>query len=119
MTDAAKPYDDWWDEMGDIHVRSPRWTQVGDAVVSFTGSNHSRIRDAEYAWNDERAVFTAEFGIWVDAPTLVEYLGSHELMEHWSRTLSAIVEIGWMLHTWTPVVEGPFYRGFAVFVRPS
>lgn len=119
MGDSTKQYEDWWDQQAEAHERSNRWPEVRIPFIQFTDSNYAHIRDADDAWQHGLVVFTALFGIWNDASTVVEFAGTHELLDHWTRTLSAIVEIGWRLHTWTPEADGSFYRAFAVFVRPS
>lgn len=119
MGDAAKSYDDWWEPQFHAHKIGPRWPDASLPVLAFTDNNSRHIQDAEFDWEHGLSVFTAEFGVWQDASRVVGFLGSHDLMRHWTRTLSAIVGIGWSLHTWTPEVDEPFYRAFAVFVRPN
>ena len=119
MGDATKPYEDWWKEQAETDVLAYRWQESRIPFIDFVGDNRFHIEDAEYAWEASLSVFTTHFRIWNELSTVVDFAGTHKLHKHWNHTLSAIVQIGWRLHTWTPEVDGTFYRAFVVFVRPT
>ena len=119
MEDATEEYTDWWEKQAETVVLRYGWAEAHIPFTDFTGSNYSHILNAQYAWQGGLSIFTAQFRIWNELSTVVNFAGTLSLHEHWNHTLSSIVKIGWRLHTWTPEVDGSFYRAFAVFERPS
>lgn len=89
-------------------------------ATDFHGFNASRIGHAEYCWDAGQSMLVIELGIFParNEKLIVEFIGHHELLEHWSKTLSAIRDVGWELHAWNPTPTEHFFHALAVFQRP-